>query len=445
MIDADLAIVDALELVTVRGTPPLRGTAQSELGIIEHGCLAARDGIIVFVGDERDYRRQVRLARTGVEIDATGRTVLPGFVDPHTHLPFAGSREREFSRRLQGVPYETIAAEGGGILSTVEATRKASYDTLIELAQGRLNRMLLHGTTTIEAKSGYGLTLEDEVKQLRTLKALDGIHPIDIVPTFLGAHAVPPEHRGDRGAYVREVIERMLPEIARQDLARFCDVFVDAIAFDAQEAEAILRAAAGHGLGLRVHADQLDDSGGAILAARLAAASADHLEHTGEEGIRALAGSSTVAVLLPGAAFFLRSRAGGLGRRLVDAQVPVALATDFNPGTCPTEAMPAILPMACLDFGLSPSEAIAAATLNAAHALGLGSRVGSLEVGKAADAQVLDVPGHLHLVYHFGVNHCRTVVKSGRPVVEDGVLAGEAWRAASGNAAPDKASSRFAP
>jgi imidazolonepropionase len=445
MIDADLAIVDASELVTVRGKAPLRGAAQSELGIIEHGCLAAREGLIVFVGDERDYRRQVRLARAGVEIDATGRTVLPGFVDPHTHLPFAGSREREFSRRLQGVPYEDIAAEGGGILATVEATRKASYDTLIELGKGRLNRMLLHGTTTIEAKSGYGLTLEDEVKQLRVLKALDGIHPIDIVPTFLGAHAVPPEHRGDRASYVREIIERMLPEVAQQGLARFCDVFVDEIAFDAQEAEAILRAAAGHGLGLRVHADQLRDSQGAILAARLGAASADHLEHTGEAGITALAGSGTVAVLLPGAAFFLRSGATTLGRRLVDAQVPVALATDFNPGTSPTEAMTAILPLACLNFGLSPAEAIVAATQNASHALGLGSRVGSLEVGKAADAQVLDVPGHLHLVYHFGVNHCRTVVKSGRPVVEDGVLAGEAWRVPSANVAPDKASSRFGP
>src|SRR5213593_3865194 len=253
MIDADLAIVDASELVTVRGTPPLRGAAQSELGIIEHGCLAAREGVIVFVGDERDYRRQVRLARTGVEIDATGRTVLPGFVDPHTHLPFAGSREREFSLRLQGARYEEIAAQGGGILATVEATRRASYDTLVDLGKARLNRMLLHGTTTVEAKSGYGLTLEDEIKQLRVLKALDGIHPVDVVPTFLGAHAVPEEHRQDREAYVREIVERMIPEVAREGLARFCDVFVEEIAFTPEEAETILAAAARNGLGLRVH------------------------------------------------------------------------------------------------------------------------------------------------------------------------------------------------
>ena len=445
MIEADLAIVDANELVTVPGAAPRRGAAQGDLGIVEHGCVAARDGVVVFVGDERDYRRQVRLERSGVEIDATGRTVLPGFVDPHTHLPFAGSREREFSLRLQGARYEEIAARGGGILSTVEATRRTSYDALVDLGKTRLNRMILHGTTTVEAKSGYGLTLEDELKQLRVLKALDGIHPVDVVPTFLGAHAVPKEYRSDRDAYVREIIDRMIPEVARQGLARFCDVFVEEIAFTPEEGEAILTAAARCGLGLRVHADQLADSGGALLAARLRAASADHLEHASEAGIRALAESPTAAVLLPGAAFFLRAPGAGLGRRLVDAQVPVAVATDFNPGTCPTEAMPAILPLACLNFGLSAAEAIVAATLNAAYALGLAQTAGSLEVGKTADAQVLDVPNHLHLVYHFGVNHCRTVVKNGRVVVEDGAIAGGAPGTSAGNVATDKTSGGFRP
>jgi len=439
MIEADLAVVDASELLTLRGTVPRRGSAQADLGIIEHGCVACREGVIVFVGDERDYRRQVRLDRSGLEIDATGRTVLPGFVDAHTHLPFAGSREREFALRLQGVRYEEIAARGGGILSTVEATRRATYETLIELGKARLNRMLLHGTTTVEAKSGYGLTLEDEIKQLRALQALDGIHPVDIVPTFLGAHAVPKEHKGNRAAYVREVVERMIPEVAERRLARFCDVFVEEIAFTVEEAETILRAAAERGLGLRVHADQLRDCGGALLAARLGAASADHLDHAGPEAIRALAASPTIAVLLPGAAFFMGARAGGLGRRLVDAQVPVAVATDFNPGTCPTEAMTAVLPAACIDFGLTPAEAIVAATSNAACAVGLAGTVGRLEVGMAADVQVLEVPNHLHLVYHFGVNHCRTVVKNGRVVVEDGAIAGGTGGAAAGNSAPDKA------
>ncbi|HKN46386.1 MAG TPA: imidazolonepropionase [Candidatus Polarisedimenticolia bacterium] len=423
MIQADLAVVDAAELVTVPGPAPKLGPRLADLGIIERGCLAARDGLIVFVGDEREYRRQVRLDRHGLEIDATGRTVLPGFVDPHTHLPFAGSREEEFVERLSGATYESIAARGGGILSTVEATRRASIEELVELGKRRLNRMLLHGTTTIEAKSGYGLTLADELKQLRALQRLNDLHPIDIVPTFLGAHVVPKEMRQDRSAYVREVAGRMIPEVAREGLARFCDVFVDEGAFTPSEAETILEAARAHGLGLRLHADQRGPSGGAFLAARLRAASADHLEHVSAEGIGALAAAGTTAVLLPGASFFLRDQGDAPARRLVEAGVPVALATDFNPGTCPTEVMTAILPLASLRLGLLPGEAIAAATLNAAHTLGLASRIGSLETGKEADFQILEVPNHRHLAYHFGVNHCLTVVKQGRVVVENRALA----------------------
>lgn len=424
MIEADLAVVDAAELVTVPGPAPKRGPGLREIGVIERGCLAARDGAIVFVGDEREYRRQVRLIRSGVEIDAGGRTVLPGFVDSHTHLPFAGSREGEFVDRLNGATYEEITARGGGIHATVRATRAASLEGLIEQGKRRLNRMLLHGTTSAEAKSGYGLSLEDELKQLRAVRALDALHPIDLVPTLLGAHLVPAERRSDREAYVREVTGRMIPEAAREGLARFCDVFVEEGAFTPEEGERVLRAAGERGLGLRVHAEQRGASGGALLAARLRAASADHLEHVTEAGIRALAASGTTAILLPGAAFFLRETRAAPARRLIDAGVPLALATDFNPGTCPTEAMTAILPIACLRYGLDPAEAIAAATLNAAHSLGIASRAGSLEVGKAADAQILDIPNHRHLAYHFGVNHCRTVIKRGRVVVEDGRLAG---------------------
>ena len=422
MIEADLAVVDAAELVTVAGPAPRVGAALRDIGIIERGCVAARDGRVVFVGDERAYRNQVRLTRRGTEIDATGRTVLPGFVDPHTHLPFAGSRDDEFLRRLRGESYESIAAGGGGILSTVEATRRASIEELVDLGKRRLDRMILHGTTTVEAKSGYGLRLDDELKQLRTLQRLQDLHPIDIVPTFLGAHVVPREMRHDRPGYVREVIERMIPEIAREGLARFCDVFVEEGAFTPEEGERILSAAAAHGLGARLHADQRRDSGGASLAARLGASSADHLDHVTNEGIRVLRDGGTVAVLLPGASFFLRDRHEAPARAIIEAGVPVALGTDFNPGTCPTEAMTAILPLAVLRLGMEPAEAIAAATLNAAHSLGISARVGSLEVGKEADLQVLDTPNHRHLVYHFGVNHCRTVVKQGRVVVEDGVL-----------------------
>ncbi len=422
MIEADLAVVDAAELLTVRGPGPKRGGDLADAGIVPRGCVAVRDGRIVFVGDEREYRRQVRLSRRGIEIDATGRTVLPGFVDAHTHLPFAGSREEEFAARLRGATYEEILAGGGGILSTVASTRAASLERLIEIGRPRLDRMLLHGTTTAEAKSGYGLTLDDELKQLRAVHALNALHPIDLVPTFLGAHVVPLEMRSRRADYVRDIVERMLPSVASQGLARFCDVFVEDGAFTAAEGETILSRAAALGLGLRVHADQRGPSGGSLLAARLGAASADHLEHVTEEGIRALAAAGTCAVLLPGAAFFLGDRHDAPARRMIDAGVPVALATDFNPGTCPTEAMTAILPIACLRYGLQPAEAIAAATLNAACALGLGAQVGSLEVGKVADVQVLEVPNHLHLAYHFGVNHCRTVVKEGRIVVDDGRL-----------------------
>ncbi len=424
-IEADLAIVDAAEVVTVAGPAPRLGSALRDAGVLRGACVAARDGRIVFVGPTREYRRRVRLSRHGLEIDASGRTVLPGFVDPHTHLPFAGSREKEFVSRLRGETYESIAAAGGGILATVAATRAASLETLVELGRARLDRMILHGTTTAEAKSGYGLSLEEEIKQLRAVRTLNELHPVDLVPTFLGAHTVPPEFRDDRSAYVTEVAVRMIPEVARQGLARYCDVFVERGAFTAEEGERILRAAAAAGLGLRVHADQRTDSGGAILAARLGAASADHLERIGDDGIRALAGSGTTAVLLAGASFFLREAHEAPARRIIDAGVPVALATDFNPGTCPTEAMTAVLPLACLRLGLEPAEAIAAATLNAAHSLGLADRFGSLEHGKAADMQVLDVPGHEHLAYHFGVNHCRTVVKSGRVVVEEGVIRGK--------------------
>jgi imidazolonepropionase len=424
MIEADLAVVNAAELVTVPGPAPKIGDALRDLGVVQHGCLAAHGGRIVFVGDERDYRRQVRLSRNGVEIDATGRTVLPGFVDSHTHLPFAGWREGEFVERLQGATYESIARRGGGIMATVAATRAAGIDALVEMGKARLDRMLLHGTTTVEAKSGYGLTLEDELKQLRVLQRLHQIHPVDVVPTFLGAHVVPAEMRHDRAAYVREVTGRMIPEVAREGLARFCDVFVEEGAFTPAEGEEILRAAAAHGLGLRVHADQRGASGGALLAARLGAASADHLDHVTEEAIGALKTAGTTAVLLPGASFFLGAREDAPARRLVASGVAVALATDFNPGTCPTEAMTAILPLACLRLGLEPAEALAAATLNGAHALRIAETTGSLEVGKMADLQVLEIPNHLHLAYHFGVNHCRTVVKEGRVVVEEGVLAG---------------------
>jgi len=422
MIEADLAVVDAAELVTVAGPAPRLGNDLRDVGIIRHGCLAARQETIVFVGDLRSFRRQVHLLPDAVTLDASDRVVLPGFVDPHTHLPFAGWRADEFVKRLRGATYETIAAEGGGISATVAATREASEDSLVADGLRRLDCMLLHGTTTVEAKSGYGLTLEHEMKQLRAVRRLDQVHPIDLIPTFLGAHVVPPERRADRGAYLRELVEVMIPRIAAEGLARFCDVFVEGGAFDAREGERVLEAAAARNLGLRVHAEQRTACGGAELAARLGAASADHLDHVTDDGVAALAGAGTTAVLLPGASYFLRDAGDAPARRLIDAGVPVALATDFNPGTCPTEALSAILPIASLRLGMDPAETIAAATLNAAHCLGLGDRVGSLEIGKVADLQIVEVPDHRHLCYRFGVNRCCDVVKRGRVVVRDGRL-----------------------
>jgi imidazolonepropionase len=408
--------------VTLQGPAPRLRAALADPAVIPAGAVAAREGVLVYVGPEREFQEKVRLLPGAKVLEARGGTVLPGFVDPHTHLPFAGWREAEFVARLSGATYESIAAKGGGIRATVEATRRATAAELEALALERLDAMLLHGTTTVEAKSGYGLTLEDELKQLEALRRAAARHAVTIVPTLLGAHVVPAEAKGDRDAYVRRVCEEMIPAAARDGLARFCDVFVDAGAFTLAEAERILTAAAAAGLGLRVHAEQRQAGGAALLAARLGAASADHLEHLDRDGVAALAQAGTVAVLLPGAAFFLRDTHDAPARRLVEAGVAVALATDFNPGTCPAFAMHPILNLAGLRYGLAPAEAIAAATLNAAHALGLSSSLGSLEPGKQADLQIAAVPNHLHLAYRFGWNPTIAVVKQGRVVVENGRL-----------------------
>jgi imidazolonepropionase len=409
-------------VVTLRGKAPRLRAALADPGVVRSGAVAAREGVIVFAGSDSDFHRQVRLLPGAQVLDARGGTVLPGFVDPHTHLPFAGWRDGEFVARLSGATYESIAAGGGGIRATVEATRRATVEELEALVLERLDAMLLHGTTTVEAKSGYGLTLEDELKQLEALRRAAARHAVTVVPTLLGAHVVPAEAKADRGAYVRCVSEEMIPAAARGGLARFCDVFVDAGAFTLEEAEMILAAAAAAGLGLRLHAEQRQAGGAALLAARLGAASADHLEHLDPDGAAALARSGTVAVLLPGAAFFLRDTHDAPARRLVDAGAAVALATDFNPGTCPAFAMHPILNLACLRYGLVPAEAIAASTVNAAHALGLSSSVGSLEPGRQADFQIAAVPGHLHLAYRFGWNPTIAVVKRGRVVVDNGRL-----------------------
>ena len=346
-------------------------------------------------------------------------------MDAHTHLAFAGTRHEEFSARLEGATYEEIAARGGGILSTVRATRAAAREDLLVGIRERLDRMLLQGTTTCEAKSGYGLSLESELSLLDVLAEAAGDHPVTVQGTLLGAHAVPPEFRDRRSDYVRLVADRMVPAAAAAGFARYCDVFCERSAFTVEEARAILLAGKAHGLAPRLHADQLSDFGGAALAAEIGAASADHLDFAGDEGVRAMAAAGVCAGLLPGASFCLRSERQAPARRLIEAGVPVFLATDLNPGTSYTESMPTMITLGCLLLDMTVEEAISAATLNAAHSLGLASEIGALLPGRRADFAVLDVPHYAHTVYHFGVNHVSTVVKDGRLVVDQGLLAYE--------------------
>jgi imidazolonepropionase len=389
-----------------------RGQAMQEMEIIADGSLIVRDGHISWMG----RTAELPPVPFGAEvIDASGKTVLPGLVDSHTHLVFAGTREDEFDQRLQGMTYQQIAARGGGINATVRFVRGASKEQLKELTRRRLQRLLSFGVTTVEIKSGYGLTLAEETKCLEVVAELNDEGPWELVPTFLGAHAVPPEFRGDRDGYVRLLVDEMLPEIARSKLAEFCDVFCETGVFTLAESERILTRASELGLRLKLHADELSPLGGAELAARLGAVSADHLLCITDAGVRALARSATIATLLPGTAFFL-GLAYAPARKLIEGGVAVALGSDCNPGTCPTENLPLVGTMACTQMNLLPAEAITALTLNAAAAVGRSDRLGSLEIGKQADLVIFDVPNYQQLFYHFGVNHVWRVVKRGRVV-----------------------------
>jgi imidazolonepropionase len=404
---------EQLVCVSRSGERRKRGAAMRDLAVVAGGALIADDaGWIAWVGPTAELPP----VPPGAEVlDARGKVVLPGWVDSHTHLIFAGSREDEFEQRLQGATYQEIAARGGGINATVRKVRQTARQGLADLARPRLRRMLAAGVTTVEVKSGYGLSLADEVKSLQAIADLNAEGPWELVPTFLGAHAVPPEFAGDRAGYERLLVRDMLPEIARQKLAEFCDVFCETGVFDLDESRRILDAAHALGFRLKLHADELTPLGGAELAGRLRAASADHLLCITDAGIDALAGSETVATLLPGTAFFL-----GLpyapARKLLERGVAVALASDCNPGTCMTENLPLVGAMACTQMKMLPAEAVSALTLNAAAALGRSEQVGSLEAGKQADLVVYDVPDYRHLFYHFGVNHAWRVVKRGRVV-----------------------------
>jgi imidazolonepropionase len=383
-----------------------------ELGIIPDGATLARDGRIIAVGRRRDLvrRRESRRAR---RLDLDGRVVLPGFVDSHTHLIFPSSRAAEYEQRIAGKTYEQIARRGGGILSTVRALRRAAPAELRQKALAALRNFASHGTTTIEAKSGYGLDTTSELKILALLRALHHDQPLDIASTFLGAHVVPPEFRRRPEQYVDLLIRRLIPAVALGGLAEFCDVYCDRGAFSVAQARRILTAGRACGLVPRLHAEQLAHTGATRLAVELSAASADHLEKVTSADIRALAGSDVVATLLPGCCFHLGLRHYAPARKLIDAGAIVALATDFNPGTSPTPNMQMVLSLACTQMRMAPAEVLAAATINAAYSLRRHDRVGSIEVGKYADLAVFDLADYREIPYYFGVNHCWMTLKRG--------------------------------
>lgn len=403
MQSVDLLITHASELLTLKGSrkPRIRGQMRN-LGIMKNGSIAIQNGRIVDVGRNLRYTAET-------VIDASGKLVMPGFVDPHTHVVFAGSREFELDLKLAGVPYMEILRRGGGIFYTVEKTRKASPAQLLLQSKKRLDTMLRHGTTSCEVKTGYGLDVINELKLLKVQQKLAETHPIDLVSTFLGAHAIPKQMKAHE--YIRMILEEMLPKT--KGLARFCDVFCEKGVFTVPQTRKILQEAKQYGLVPKIHADEIVDTGGALLAAEVGAISADHLLRSSEAGLRAMAQRHVVGVLLPGTPFCLMMEQFALARKIIDSGVPVALATDLNPN-CWTENMQMIIQLSCLKMQMTPAEAITAATFNAACAIGMQNTIGSLEEGKQADVLILDCPNHQFLPYHFGVNLVETVIKKGR-------------------------------
>lgn len=407
-------LLHAAELITCRGGAPKKGAAMNDLGIIADGALVMEDGIIQAVGSTSDILAKVDAAEYQI-IDATGQCVLPGFIDSHTHMIFGGYRPEEFFWRLDGLPYLDILAKGGGILNTTVATRTASAADLQALGAKRLEDMLAMGVTTVEGKSGYGMDLATELRQLQVMADLNREHVVEIVPTFMGAHAVPPEYKGRGDAYVDFLIDEALPAVQAQGIAEFCDVFCEQGVFSIEQSRRILTAAKQQGLKLKVHADEIVSLGGAELAAEMGACSADHLLQASDAGIQAMAASGTIATVLPATAFCLREPYAR-AREMIDANAAVALATDFNPGSCFSHSLPLVMALAGIQLRLTPAEIVTALTINAAAAVGRADRIGSLEVGKQADVVLLEYPSHLFLVYHAGMNIVKQVIKKGQLV-----------------------------
>jgi imidazolonepropionase len=415
---SSLLITGVSQLLTLRGRGPRRGDSLSNLGLIEDGALLVRDGLIAAVGTRAEVEKLAE-ARAAEKLDLGRRVALPGFVDSHTHLIHAASRAEEYELKIAGASYEEIARKGGGILNSVKKLRAATSEALKKRALAALKQFAAYGTTTVEAKSGYGLDVTSELKILRLHKELAAEQPLEIVSTFLGAHVVPAEYRGKADGAERyiELMERnMLPEIGENRLAEFCDVFCDRGAFTVEQSKRVLQAGRQWGLAPRLHAEQLSRTGAARLAILMRAASCDHLEKVNRADIAALGKSETVATLLPGCDFHLGLKQYAPARALIEAGAIVSLATDYNPGTSPTLSMPMILSLACTQLRMTPAETIAAATINAAYALRREKTIGSLEVGKQADIAVFEVAEYREIPYYFGVNHCWMTVKRGRVI-----------------------------
>jgi imidazolonepropionase len=418
---ASLVIRNIGQLLTMNPNSGGKGDGNADpvagLGIIFDGAIAIEDEQILFAGKDDALAEAVSLTADTQVIDAGGCAALPGLIDCHTHLVFAGSRAHEFSRRISGATYEEILAAGGGIHSTVKATREASQEVLVAQALQRLHASLTCGVTTIEVKSGYGLNLETEIKMLKAIAQTSRQHPIDLVPTFLGAHTLPMDLRSEREKYLDIVINEMLPAVAEQKLARFCDVFCEQGAFSLEETRRVLEAGLEHGLKPKLHSEQLSRSGSIKLAVELGAVSVDHLEKIDTDDAQVLAASDTVAVLLPGATYFLGKTDFAPGRILADCGCALAVSSDFNPGSCMSQNLPLMLNMACIYSGIYPREALLGATRFAAQAIDSQDRIGSLMPGMQADILILNTPDYRNLVYHFGVPHTQMVIKRGKKVL----------------------------
>jgi imidazolonepropionase len=413
-----LLITSASQLLTLRGHGPRRGDSLSKLGLIQDGALLVRDGLIAVVGSRSEVEKLPE-ARGAEKLDLGGRVALPGFVDSHTHLVHAASRVEEYELKIAGASYEEIARKGGGILNSVKKLRAATSEDLKKRALAALKQFGAHGTTTVEAKSGYGLDVASELKTLKLHKELAAEQPLEIVSTFLGAHVVPEEYRGKASGaerYIQLIEQNLLPGIGEKRLAEFCDVFCDRGAFSVEQSKRVLQAGRQWGLAPRMHAEQLSRTGAARLAILMRAASCDHLEKVNKSDIQALGKSDTVATLLPGCDFHLGLKQYAPARALIDAGAIVSLATDYNPGTSPTLSMQMILSLACTQLRMTPAEAISAATINAAYALRREKTIGSLEVGKQADLAAFEVADYREIPYYFGVSHCWMTVKRGRVI-----------------------------